>query len=253
MDRIFTDVSLRETGTALLDTVMPRLCVVCRRKLILRERFICTECLAGLPRTYFSSSSHNVMADRFNEVIQRYIDGYERYSYACALFYYNSESLYKRIPRHLKYENGIASGRFFAGMLGREMASSELYADVDVVIPVPLHRWRRWSRGYNQAEVIGKEVAAALGARLRADVLVRARRTRTQTRLSVEEKARNVAAAFRVRTDAFSEEGLPCHVLLVDDVFTTGATLNACRMALREVLPPSVRISVATLAFVSVY
>lgn len=257
MKTVFENIGLKEVGVALLDLAMPRRCVVCGGRLMLRERFICLECLADLPLTYYWQLSHNPMADKFNARVQADLDKAfqandpvpaEPYAYATALFFYNSESGYKKICQHLKYHAGIASGRYFASKLGRFMACSELYGDVDVVIPVPLHWTRRRSRGYNQAEVIARALAAALGASLRTDVLVRARRTRTQTRMSVSSKADNVSGAFVVRNHCPEAH----HVLLVDDTFTTGSTLNACRGALRRALPASVRISVATLAFVVV-
>ena len=131
-------------------------------------------------------------------------------------------------------------------MLAEEIVGSELYSDVDAVIPVPLHWTRRWSRGYNQAEVIGKEIAARMGVSLRTDVLVRRRRTRTQTKVSVEGRAANVTGAFKVRKGA-DLYGIR-HALVVDDVFTTGATVYQCYRSLRSSFDPSVKISVATLA-----
>jgi ComF family protein len=119
-------------------------------------------------------------------------------------------------------------------------------------MPVPLHWIRKWRRGYNQAEVIAREVAAELGAPLDCRTLVRRRRTQTQTKLDVKDKTTNVAGAFKVRKRTQDSEGQQQlkHILLIDDLFTTGSTLMACFTALREVFPPSVRISVATLAFV---
>ena len=122
-----------------------------------------------------------------------------------------------------------------------------------MIMPVPLHWAREWKRGYNQAEVIASALASETGVPLRTDVLKRRRRTRTQTRLDIEGKARNVAGAFSVSDDAaviFRSGGNVRHILLVDDVFTTGSTLTACFTALRTVFPPGVRISVATLGFV---
>lgn len=184
----------------------------------------------------------------------------ERYAYAAALFIYKEGSGYTNIPQQLKYHGNIAAGRHFSRMLGRKLASSELFQDVDLVIPVPLHWMRRWKRGYNQAEVIAAEVAAELGAAMDSRILSRNRRTRTQTRLGVEEKAANVAGAFCVRREfrgkgamegkSGEERKAIRHILLTDDVFTTGSTLGACFHVLREAFPPSVRISVATLAFV---
>lgn len=245
---------LRAAGEILL----PRQCITCGRRLLLEEKHLCLECLADLPQTYFWTMSHNPMADRFNENIQKDIetdedDGlHERYAYAAALFFYHSEAQYRLIPYQIKYHGNIRAGRYFGRMLGNRLASSVLFEDVDMVVPVPLHWTRKWKRGYNQAEVIAGAVAEALGAPMRTDLLRRRKRTTTQTRMEVEDKRKNVADAF-VSTpslaDIAAQDGIR-HLLLIDDVFTTGATLHACFAALRTVLPASVRISVATLGFV---
>ena len=256
---------------AAADMILPRVCVVCGRRLLLQEKYLCLECLADMPLTRFESYAHNPMADRFNEVIQKHLvaDGvssgilqsHERYAYASALFIYQEDNGYRQIPYQIKYHGNIAAGKHFGRMLGCRLKASELFCDVDIVIPVPLHRLRKWKRGYNQAEIIAEEVAAALGAPLRTDILVRKRMTRTQTQLSIEEKSENVAGAFEVSDGAKSLYGVgsydnsslptwPKHILLIDDVFTTGSTLGECFKALRSVFPPEVRISAATLAFV---
>ena len=235
---------------ALLDLFLPRECIVCGRILSVHERHVCASCLADLPRTFFSKQRSNQMADRFNGLIATHLDPglVAGYCYATALFFYRSGTGYRDITRRLKYHSDLAAGRFFAGMLAKEVASSPLFSDMDVVIPVPLHWTRRWSRGYNRAAVIGRVLAAGLGVELREDILFRRRRTRTQTRLSLEGKAANVAGAFGVRRRSGVEKY--SHILLVDDVFTTGATMMACYRALRAIFPVSARISVATLACV---
>ena len=142
-------------GRAVLDLFIPRLCVVCGRSLSLREEHICLDCLADLPRTYYSNMPRNKMADRLNDLIQRDLEEPEPYSYATSLFYYRASTGYRDITKGLKYRGDISSGRFFSRMLAEEIAGSVLFSNVDTVIPVPLHWTRRWSRGYNQAEVIG--------------------------------------------------------------------------------------------------
>lgn len=315
MDNLFSSISLRDAGTALLDLAMPRRCIACRRPLTLRERFLCLSCLADFPFTHYWQLPHNPMADKFNALIQQDLDsspadsgtnssilcsfessladsstnspvlclncqppasssgspsrGHEPYAFAAALFFYSSASDYRHIPWHLKYEGGLAAGRHFARMLGERLAASSQFTDVDVVVPVPLHWTRQWRRGYNQAEVIARELAAVLGAELRTDILRRVRRTRSQVRLSVPEKAANVRGAFALRRSfalhypsllqrSSLAPSAPTqltpqvrHILLVDDTFTTGSTLNSCRVVLRQAFPLPTRISVATLAFVA--
>lgn len=242
---------------AISDIFLPRVCITCGRKLFLDESHLCLHCLADIPMTHFWERSHNLMADRFNAAIQMGPEdmlGQERYAYACALFFFENESPYRHILYDIKYSGRTDTGRYFGQMLGRRLASAGTFGDVDCIIPVPLHWRRKWKRGYNQAEVIARGVAAELGVPVRTDLLRRTRHTDSQTRLEVEEKKANVNGAFKavLPTSGASptQSSAPRHILLVDDVFTTGSTALACFMALREVFPPSVRISVTTLGFV---
>lgn len=239
---------------AAADLLVPRTCIVCGCRLLQHEEHICLSCHMDMPVTYFWKMSHNPMADRFNEMIENGLsDGAERYSYAAALFFYHSEAGYRHIPYQIKYHGNTGAGKHFGSMLGRKLASDALWSDLDIIIPVPLHWTRRWKRGYNQAEVIASGIASETGVKMRTDILERRRRTKTQTKLDIDGKARNVAGAFAVSSDAeavFRNGGKVRHILVVDDVFTTGSTLHACFQALRKVFPPSVRISVATLGFI---
>ena len=215
---------------------------------MLREKYLCLGCMADLPETHFWEYSHNSMADKFNAAVAHHLpDGLEvPYQYAAALFFYNSESGYRRIPQALKYKGSLGQGRFFAAMLGERLASSCSFRDVDAVMPVPLHWTRRMRRGYNQAEVIARKVSESLGAPLVTGTIYRRRRTRSQTTVDIGSKASNVSGAFGVRGGCLGFH----HVLLVDDTFTTGATLSECCATLAAALPPGARISVATLAYV---
>ena len=241
---------------SLLDLVLPRVCAVCGKRLGDGEEELCGECSDDIPYTYNWSMPHNEMADKFNALVQRDLEKegafeFEEYSFAAALFFYRSGSDYRNLSRSLKYHGNVRLGRKVARLLGERLAASPQFRDVDLVVPVPLHWTRKWKRGYNQAEIVAKEVAAALGAGLEPKLLRRNRRTKTQTKLSGEAKARNVEGAFSPNTGRLEALGdAPRHVLLIDDVFTTGSTLIECRRSLRKVLGSDVRISVATLGYV---
>ena len=303
---------------ALGDLFMPRACLACGCRLGMRERHLCLSCAADVPYTRFWLAAHNPLADRFNAVLERH-RGTEPmdYAYAAALLYY--KGAYRSIPRALKYQGDLAAGRHYGALLGRRLAAAPHFADIDLVIPVPLHWTSLRSRGYNQAEVLARALADAFRAtsgpgapgsaalstasssgtssrwpvgagndeettpttaspgtpstvlpgltrnlpEVRTDLLVRVRRTRTQTRVSVDQKAQNVASAFQVpdrfplwarltsRIDRESPAAILAsarHILLVDDTYTTGATLYACYAALRPFT--TARISIATLAAV---
>lgn len=240
---------------AMADFMLPRSCLVCGRRLNVRENHLCIYCEADIPFTYFWRMARNLMGDRLNVMLQRYVDGTYaflppmRYAGAAALFHYKGSTEYRKIPRSLKYEGNLSVGHHYGKMLGRFMHSSGLYDSVDVVIPVPLSLRRRLERGYNQAYVVAKAIASEFGVSHRGDLLMRQRHTKTQTRLAGDAKARNVLWAFK----ALSGKGLESyrHILLVDDVFTTGATTAACIAALYQVISPVTRVSVATLGFVT--
>lgn len=208
-----------------------------------------------MPFTPFVPGRRNPMADSFNEWIQKSLDDdapYEPYSTAVALFYYQGN--YKSLTPALKYGGNIPLGRQLGRMLGEKLLAGGL-PPVDAVIPVPLHRKRRRHRGFNQAEVIAAEVARCLGAPLRTDILRRAGGSGSQTKLGKQQRSTNVAHAFVASIPTLpSSYAKPTHLLIIDDVFTTGATLFACREAIvrayRKAGDRKVpRISVATLAY----
>ena len=152
-----------EYVVALGDLFMPRACLACGCRLGMRERHLCLSCAADVPYTRFWLAPHNPLADGFNAVLERH-RGTEPmdYAYAAALIYY--KGAYRSIPRALKYQGDLAAGRHYGALLGRRLAAAPHFADIDLVIPVPLHWTRRRSRGYNQAEVLARALVDAFCA-----------------------------------------------------------------------------------------
>lgn len=247
----------RYVGAA-ADLLLPRHCCICGRELGVYEKTACAECLADMPLTWHWTMPQNDMADRFNAWIT---DEAIPYVYAAALFRFDKENNYRNICYSLKYKRDIGSGRFFSRMLAIKLKEATWFADVDAVVPVPLHWTRKLARGYNQAEVIAGAIAMELGAVMLPDLLVRKRRTRSQTKLGIEGKKANVADAFAVnvrRAELYrgrkngkgAQKPFPRHILLVDDLFTTGATMFNCHKALRLYFGNDVKVSIASLGAV---
>ncbi|MGP1621203.1 MAG: ComF family protein [Candidatus Cryptobacteroides sp.] len=244
----FKNYRLKEIVSCVLDTILPRHCIVCDRVLKKDEEKLCIFCLAEMPLTGFWSMKRNEMADKLNLKLSGFTN---RYINACALYYYTEGAGYDKISQSLKYFGDIKTGQIVSKMLGDKLSNSEVFKGIDAVVPIPLHRFRRWKRGFNQAEVIAKEVAKSIGAEMLPDALIRKRATVSQTSLSIEEKHINVKGAFKVnlRCD-FRKKGYK-KILIVDDVFTTGATMSECYKALKQELPDNVDICIATLGYVT--
>lgn len=249
----------------LLELVLPRRCAVCGCVLQSEESYLCLDCTADLPLTYYWLQERNPMADKLNWRIEQAIQDegapFEAYSRACALYFYKEK--FRSLTRGVKYSARRSLGRYLGKMLGEQLlqprqgGAESLFVDVDMVLPVPLHWTRFLTRGYNQAEIIARSLAATLGCPCRTDILRRSRRTKSQARLEVSQKASNVSGAFSVNSLSLPDTA-PSHILLLDDVFTTGSTLTECHRALRRALTQKygpgissqVRISISTVTVV---
>jgi len=162
---------------------------------------------------------------------------------ATSLFLYNKDSQYSKLLYDLKYSGMKDLAKFLGARLGRELKSSDFFMDIDVIIPVPLHRRKKRIRGYNQAEWIVKGITDVFPREVNLKSLQRTSFTSTQTKKSKEERWKNVEGKFAVsHQDSIKNK----HILLVDDVLTTGSTIEACAHVLLAV--EGVKISVATLA-----
>lgn len=223
--------------------VWPRRCGVCGGFLDTEERYVCAECLKDMPLTYFWSWRANPA----EQILwaRTYLEG------VVSLFYYSRDNDYKELLHAVKYGGNVATGRWLGRILGEKMREAA-YPRPDVIVPVPLHWRRQWKRGYNQAEVIARGISEGLSGDIPVltDILRRVRYSTSQTRMSVGSKWENVSGSFVLIDNRTAAERLSGrHVLLVDDVLTTGATAEACWDALRVI--PDIRVSYASIAFVT--
>lgn len=220
--------------------LFPAICPVCGQALAPGERTICLPCRWDMPLTGYWMAGDNPAC----MMLRHHIPDLH---HASALLYFRHESGYRAMIHSLKYSGRRDIAVALGEMFGRELRESSLYDDVDLLVPVPLHWTKRIHRGYNQAEEICVGLGRSMDLPYDFRSLKRIRKTRTQAlHRDPEDRRRNVAGAFRLRhADRFRGK----HILLVDDVLTTGATITACAEAIRRIVP-DVRISVAALATV---
>jgi ComF family protein len=219
-----------------ISLLFPRLCYACGNHLVRNENIICTECYVVIPRTGYHSEKENPVAQLFwgRCLLEK----------AAAFSYYNKGSRIRKLIHNLKYkgikEIGFELGRIY----GLTLKSSGFTDDIDLIIPVPLHPSKKRKRGFNQSEIISDGIADATGLPLNVTSLVRATSSETQTKRSRYERWINVEGIFKV-TDAGPLKGK--HILLVDDVITTGSTIESCANELFKT--EGVKVSVVALAF----
>ena len=221
----------------LLDLISPRQCAVCGNRLSLTEHAICTVCYLHLPRTTYQFTPYD------NPMTQLFW-GLASVSRAAALFYYESHSEAAQLIYDLKYGNRPDIGEDMGRMMAEEMQTADFFAGEGILVPVPLSSKRLRQRGYNQSEMICRGIREKTGWAIAAKALRRKHFKQSQTSLMRHQRQENVADMFEL----YQVEGLEGkHILLVDDVCTTGATLTACANALSTI--PGIRLSVLTLGF----
>lgn len=219
-----------------ISLLFPRLCYGCGNNLLRNENLICTECYIHIPRTDFHLKPDNPVAQLFW--------GRCRIEKAAAFSYYTRDSRIRKLIHQLKYkgirELGFELGRIYA----RSLKSSGYLDGIDLIIPVPLHPSKQRKRGFNQSEIISKGISEVSGLPVDTISLVRTNSSATQTKKSRYDRWTNVEGIFMI---ADNSRLTGKHVLIVDDVITTGSTIEACASEILKAEGSAV--SVAALAF----
>lgn len=209
----------------LLNFMFPRRCHICEVTLASHERFICSHCLSKLPRSGFHRRKLNPMEERFAGIFP-----FER---ATGHFLYSRDSSLSSLIQDMKYRRFPAIGDMLGEVAATELYTTGFFSDADLIVPVPMHRWKQLKRGYNQTHHIANGISKATGIPVSLS-LKAVRPHKTQTALSREERLANTAGLFCVSKP---EEIEGRHVLLTDDVCTTGSTLIASAEALLKAKP----------------
>jgi ComF family protein len=219
-----------------LSVFYPNLCAACDDLLVHGEETICTGCLISLPRTNFHLHSENPVAKQFW--------GKVNLEAATAYFSFLKGDKVQQLMHKLKYEARQDVGEKAGALCGGEIGDTPPFNAVDLILPVPLHPKKLRIRGYNQAACFGNGLATALNSPCSDRILRRVFHTQTQTRKSRFARYENMKEVFEV---ASPERIIGRHILLVDDVITTGSTLSACATVLKAF--EGVKVSIATMAF----
>jgi len=223
----------------LIQSLYPNLCLSCGDELYNNNEQVCLKCIFELPRTSFE----NILLNPVEKIFQ----GRIFFNAAHSEFYFSKGQVIQRLIHQLKYKGNKDIGIWLGQMMGRSLAGSARFKDVDLLLPVPLNSKKEFKRGYNQSKIICEGLSDMMKTPVLDDCLIREKETQTQTRKHRTERWINVSGGFDLRNQA---KLINKHILLVDDVLTTGATLEACTQVLSAV--PGIRISIATLAFASI-
>ena len=219
----------------LVHMIYPHLCAGCESDLLEQNELVCYKCISSLPHTHFASIENNPVEKIF----------WGRVDIAAAMseFYFTKDSVVQNLVYELKYRDNKAIGIYLGEMIGESILGSDRFKNIDAIIPIPLYKSREKKRGYNQAALLANGISKIINIPSIENNVIRTRATDTQTKKHRRDRWENVSGGFAIKNPKVLEQK---HLLLVDDVLTTGATLEACAIEIFKI--PGVKISIAVLA-----
>jgi len=218
-----------------LDLLFPRICPACGKHLLRNEKVLCSECLLHLPKTHYHQNPDNPVAQA--------LWGRVKIEQATAWYLFEKGSRYRKLIHEIKYKGKKELGKELGKMFGEDLLGSD-FQHVDILVPVPLHKRKERKRGYNQSEWIARGIAETLSKPLVTGILYRKFHNPSQTQKSRVERWENVSGIFALRDPKIFQKK---HILLIDDVFTTGATMEACAEAV--LMAGESKVSLAVLGY----
>lgn len=231
-------VSIKNIFADAMHLFYPHICTGCGSDLLSKQELLCIKCLNNLPHTHFEKFEANPVEKIFTGRFPL-IAGHSE-------FYFSKSQLIQHLIHQLKYKNNKEIGFYLGAMMGKSILQSARFSNIDYLIPLPLYADKEFKRGYNQAEVICNGMSSEMQVPVLTQIVVRQKSTETQTHKHRTERWENVEGSFAVKN---AETLTGKNILLVDDVITTGATLEACAQTMLHVA--DISISLATLAIAS--
>jgi ComF family protein len=231
-------ITLHEASVSILHLFFPRCCAACGNDVIIDHSPICLSCLSELPLTDFHMHAGNPVEKKFWGRLPVFS--------ATAQYYFTPDSVIQQLMHELKYDGNKELGIFFGILMGKQFIASNRFSSIDALVPLPLFKKKEKQRGFNQARLLCEGIAEIMRLPILSSSISRKTNTETQTRKGRIERWLNMEGKFEVEDHAAL---MGRHILLVDDIITTGATLEACGKELLGV--NDLRLSIAALCYSS--
>lgn len=228
-------IRFTEIKDSFLHLLFPHMCSGCGNDIINKESVLCMRCIEAMPETNFEIHTNNPVEKKFW--------GRLTFTQATAQYYFTRESMMQKLMHQFKYKGNRELGTQLGKMMGERLINSKRF-NIDALIPLPLFPAKEKKRGYNQATVLCEGMAESLQVPVLKDVIIRSQHTDTQTQKGRIERWKNMEGKFElVKSDIINNK----HIMLVDDVITTGATLEACGTELLK--GENVKLSIGALCY----